>query len=70
MANKKSSPAKEKPGWMAVRPRMDFRFESHEHRELVRQAAELDRRSMNDWMVQATKAAAKAALKKSKSRTD
>ena len=70
MENKKSSPSKKKPGWMAVRPRMDFRFESHKHRELVQQAAELDRRSMNDWMVQATKAAAKAALKKSKSRTD
>ena len=50
---------------MAVRPRMDFRFASHEHRDLVQRAAALENRSMNDWMVQVTLNAANARLKKS-----
>lgn len=59
---KSAKKTQEKPGWMALRPRMDFRFESHEHRELVQRAADLEKRSMNDWMVQATIRAAKKRL--------
>ena len=65
MATKKK--AAKKTGWQAVRPRMDFRFKSKDHQKLVKQAAELDGRSMNEWIAIVTLRAAEQAIASQKS---
>lgn len=51
---------------MEHRPRLDFRFASHEHAEMVRKAAENTGRSVNGWIVWVTQKAAQQELKKIK----
>lgn len=44
------------------RPVTEFRYESEEHRELVREAAEKDGRSVNAWIISVTIQAARKQL--------